>query len=104
MKTRRALKDWKEFVYRDSQVWANCEGWFDVRVKSAWSQEPGLDLFTLAQARQKYWKMSEVDVATKLTNTHTAYNTSHGDAKKHFNEATLEFLEESGFLQAQTEK
>jgi len=55
----------------------------------------------LAEAKQEYSDVAGIDAASELANTHATYNKDQGATKKHFNTATMEFLEQSRLMREQ---
>jgi len=58
----------------------------------------------LAEAKQGYSDVAGKHAVTTLCTTHASYNKGQGATTTHFNTATMEFLEQSGFMKAQKKK
>jgi len=55
-----------------------------------------LESLSLAEAKQEYSDVVGKHAVTTLCTTHASYNNGQGATTKHFNTATMEFLEQSG--------
>ena len=66
--------------------------------------ETRLKCLSLAEAKQEYSDVAGKHAVTTLCTTHATYNKGQGATPKHFNTATMEFLQRSGLMRAQTER
>ena len=55
----------------------------------------------MAEAKQGYSDVAGKHTVTTLCTTHASYNKGQGATTKHFNTATMRFLEQSGLMKAQ---
>jgi len=78
------------------------ENWTDISREKV--TEARLDSLSLAEAKQEYSDVTGLYAATTLATTHATYNKGQGATIKHFNTATMEFLEQSGLMREQEEK
>jgi len=58
----------------------------------------------LAEAKQEYSDVAGKHAVMTLCTTHATYNQGQGATTKHFNTATMEFLQRSGLMRAQAER
>ena len=58
--------------------------------------EARLESLSLAEAKQEYSDVAGKHAVTTLCTSHATYNKGQGATTKHFNTATMEFLEQSG--------
>ena len=58
----------------------------------------------MAEAKQEYSDVVGKHAVTTLCTTHASYNKGQGATTKHFNTATIGFLEQSGLMKAQEKK
>jgi len=58
----------------------------------------------LTEVKQEYSDVAGKHAVTTLCTTHTSYNKGQGATTKHFNTATMGFLEQSGLMKAQEKK
>ena len=66
--------------------------------------EARLESLSLAEAKQEYSDVAGKHAVTTLCTTHASYNKGQGATTKHFNTATMGFLEQSGLMKAQEKK
>jgi len=66
--------------------------------------EARLECLSLAEAKQEYSDVAGKYAVTTLCITHASYNKGQGATTKHFNNATMGFLEQSGLMKAQEKK
>jgi len=66
--------------------------------------EARFESFSLAEAKQEYSDVAGKHAVTTLCTTHATYNKVQGATTKHFNTATIEFLQRSGLMRAQAER
>jgi len=57
----------------------------------------------LAEAKQEYSDVAGKHAVITLCTTHASYNKGQGATTKHFNTATMGFLEQNGLMKAQEE-
>ena len=60
-----------------------------------------LDSLNLIEAKQEYLDLAGIDAALELATRHTTYSKGKGTTIRHFNTATMEFLEQSGLMREQ---
>jgi len=63
-----------------------------------------LECLNLAEAKQEYSDVAGKHAVTTLCTTHASYNKGQGATTKHFNTATMGFLEQSGLMKAQEKR
>jgi len=66
--------------------------------------EARLECLSLTEAKQEYSEVAGKYAVTTLCITHASYNKGQGATTKHFNNATVGFLEQSGLMKTQEKK